>query len=42
MALTVPLIDGPLGLTIDQAEADTLHRLAAACPDTELTVTLAR
>ncbi|MEV7122196.1 HNH endonuclease family protein [Kitasatospora griseola] len=30
------------GLSVDQAEADTLHRLAAACPDTELAVTLAR
>ncbi|MFF2631148.1 HNH endonuclease family protein [Kitasatospora griseola] len=30
------------GLSVDQAEADTLHRLATACPDTELTVTLAR
>lgn len=30
------------GLSIDQVEADALHRLAAACPDTELTVTRAR
>ncbi|MFG2697172.1 hypothetical protein [Kitasatospora sp. NPDC048407] len=30
------------GPSVDQAEADTLHRLAAACPNTELTVTLAR
>ncbi|WP_404870912.1 HNH endonuclease family protein (plasmid) [Kitasatospora griseola] len=30
------------GLSIDQAEADTLHRLATACPNEALTVTLAR
>ncbi|MFJ8444444.1 GmrSD restriction endonuclease domain-containing protein [Kitasatospora griseola] len=30
------------GLSVDQAEADTLHRLAAACSNEPLTVTLAR
>ncbi|MGW4697824.1 hypothetical protein ACWEO1_36215 [Kitasatospora cineracea] len=30
------------GLTVDQVEADALHRLAAACPDEPLTLTLAR
>ncbi|KDN80468.1 hypothetical protein KCH_77560 [Kitasatospora cheerisanensis KCTC 2395] len=30
------------GLSVDQAEADTLHRLAAACSNSPLTVTLAR
>ncbi|MFI1524014.1 HNH endonuclease family protein [Kitasatospora cineracea] len=30
------------GLSVDQVEADALHRLAAACPDEPLTVTLAR
>ncbi|GLW59501.1 hypothetical protein [Kitasatospora phosalacinea] len=30
------------GLTVDQVEADVLHRLAAACPDSEVAVTLAR
>ncbi|MFD7731059.1 DUF1524 domain-containing protein [Kitasatospora phosalacinea] len=29
-------------LTVDQVEADALHRLAVACPDNEFTVTLAR
>ncbi|GAA2127073.1 HNH endonuclease family protein [Kitasatospora saccharophila] len=30
------------GLSIDRVEADALHRLAADCPNTEVTVTLAR
>ncbi len=30
------------GLSVGQVEADALHRLAAACPDEPLTVTLAR
>ncbi|MDQ0305618.1 hypothetical protein J2S46_000174 [Kitasatospora herbaricolor] len=30
------------GLTVDQREADALHRLAADCRDEPLTVTLAR
>ncbi|GLW74981.1 hypothetical protein Kpho02_72780 [Kitasatospora phosalacinea] len=30
------------GLSIDQVEADALHRLAADCPNNEVTVTLAR
>ncbi|MFD7731268.1 HNH endonuclease family protein [Kitasatospora phosalacinea] len=30
------------GLSVDQVEADALRRLAAACPDEQLTVTLAR
>ncbi|GAA2126674.1 HNH endonuclease family protein [Kitasatospora saccharophila] len=30
------------GLSVDQAETDALHRLAAGCPNEQLTVTLAR
>lgn len=30
------------GLSVDQREADALHRLAADCPNETLTVTLAR
>ncbi|WP_323189374.1 DUF1524 domain-containing protein [Kitasatospora sp. NBC_00240] len=30
------------GLTVDQREADALHRLAADCTDEPLSVTLAR
>ncbi|MEU3495335.1 HNH endonuclease family protein [Kitasatospora cineracea] len=30
------------GLSVDQVEAEALHRLAAACPDEPLTLTLAR
>nr|WP_308431107.1 HNH endonuclease family protein [Kitasatospora griseola] len=30
------------GLSVDPAEADALHRLAAGCPDEELAVSLAR
>ncbi|MEW1911259.1 DUF1524 domain-containing protein [Kitasatospora sp. NPDC085895] len=30
------------GLTVDQAEADTLHRLTADCPNEPLTVMTAR
>ncbi|MFJ1796834.1 hypothetical protein [Kitasatospora griseola] len=29
-------------LSVDQAEADTMHSLAVVCPNIELTVTLAR